>query len=143
MRRTPAARPFLDTSALVKRYVLEPGSDRVRQIFDSSREIVVAPVTRLEMTSAVARRRREGRLTDGEALRILRRLEREWPDFARVRWSPDLERAARAILLRRAVRTLDAIQLASARIAGCRWLVSSDERMLDAAAGERIRAERV
>jgi hypothetical protein len=143
MMRAAGAHPFLDTSALLKRYVAETGSDAVRRVLEAAEEIVVSPVTRLEVASAVARRRREGSLTGAEAARILRLLDREWRDFTRVRFGPELERAARRLLFRTPLRTLDAIQLASARLAKCRLLVASDERLLRAAERERLRTEAV
>lgn len=143
MRRPARAHPFLDSSALVKRYVAETGSDLVRRIFEAADEIVVSPVTRLEAASALARRCREGDLTAAEGRRALRRLDWERPDFTRVRFGPDLERTARRLLFRRSLRTLDAIQLASAKLASCRFLVSSDRRLLVAAEQERLRTEAV
>ena len=50
---------FVDSSALVKRYVLETGSAWVRSITRrrSSTDIFIALITAVEVTSAIARRR--------------------------------------------------------------------------------------
>lgn len=53
---------FLDTSALVKRYVAEPGSTEVRRLFRASM-LGVARIAYAELAAAVARRQREGALT--------------------------------------------------------------------------------
>ena len=54
-----------DASGLVKRYVDEVGSDWVRAIVDlaAANIISIADITRAEVTSALARRAREGVIT--------------------------------------------------------------------------------
>jgi hypothetical protein len=54
-----------DSSGLVKRYVDEVGSDWVRTIVDpaSANIVSIADITRAEVTSALARRAREGVIT--------------------------------------------------------------------------------
>jgi predicted nucleic acid-binding protein len=55
---------FLDTSALVKRYVAETGSETVTQIVSSpNTSVVIADITRAEFVSALARRAREGSIS--------------------------------------------------------------------------------
>lgn len=52
---------FLDTSALVKRYVAEVGSQTVTELVSAPHvTIVVADITRAEFASALNRRLREG-----------------------------------------------------------------------------------
>ena len=55
---------FLDTSAVVKRYIQETGTAWVRSIADpaAANLIYLARITDVEMTSAVVRRRRGGNL---------------------------------------------------------------------------------
>lgn len=56
---------FLDTSALVKRYVAETGSNGIRSITDvaTGNQIAIAQITWVEVLSALARRQREGSLS--------------------------------------------------------------------------------
>ena len=143
MKPVAEKRPFFDSSALIKRYVAEAGTDRVNQIIGQADELIVSPITRIEITSAVARRLREGAIKPPDSRRILRQLDRDWTDVTLVTWSAKLEELARELLLRRPLRTLDAIQLASARFASCEFLVCSDQRLLDAAVAERIKTEKV
>jgi predicted nucleic acid-binding protein len=53
---------YFDTSALIKRYVREVGSDRVDALVVQD-DIAVSSLMRVEVASALARRTREGRLT--------------------------------------------------------------------------------
>lgn len=59
---------FLDTSALVKRYVLETGTDWILNLTDVSagNNIAIAQISWVEVLSALSRRRREGTLSDYE-----------------------------------------------------------------------------
>ncbi|MBD2775745.1 type II toxin-antitoxin system VapC family toxin [Iningainema tapete] len=60
---------FLDSSALIKRYVPETGSAWIRAIsaLDSGNSLIIARITWVEVRSALARRQREGSLTISDA----------------------------------------------------------------------------
>jgi len=60
--------PFLDTSALVKRYVSEKGSDTVRSLFRRGRPAVVR-IAYAEVASALGRLWRAGRVAE-DAMRV-------------------------------------------------------------------------
>ena len=53
---------FLDSSALVKRYVTETGSDWIRALTDPTvrNSLIIARITWVEVLSALAHRWREG-----------------------------------------------------------------------------------
>ena len=50
---------FVDTSTLFKKYVDESGSGDFDKLFGDAAEIIVSPVTRIEMHSAIAKYVRE------------------------------------------------------------------------------------
>ncbi len=66
---------FLDSSALVKRYVPEIGSAWIRAISDlnTGNSLIIARITWVEVRSAIARRQREGSLTVTDANLIIQR----------------------------------------------------------------------
>jgi uncharacterized protein len=66
---------FFDSSAIVKRYVQETGTAWVRRLVRGGKPdlIILARITEVEMTSAVARRRRGGSLTAARVRSILTR----------------------------------------------------------------------
>ena len=72
---------FVDSSALVKRYVLETGTAWVRGLTrqSPSRLIYIAHITAVEVTCAVARRRKGRTLTPPRASSILRRFRQHPP----------------------------------------------------------------
>ena len=69
---------FVDSSALVKRYVQEDGTAWVRRLTrrGAGRRIYLARITPVEVTSAVARRRKGKTLTAAKASSILHRFRR-------------------------------------------------------------------
>ena len=57
-------RVFLDTSAFVKRYVSEAGTDAVLEWCDKATEIILSGIALPEIISAFCRLHREGKITD-------------------------------------------------------------------------------
>jgi predicted nucleic acid-binding protein len=105
---------FWDTSALVPLLVEEPLSAPCRRLLRADRSIAVWTLTRLEMASAVHRKRRANELAATDARAAL-----GWIDRLAERWTEvDLtsavrERAERLLGLH-PLRAADALQLAAA-----------------------------
>lgn len=105
---------YLDTSALVKLYVQEPGIDRVRQIVDQATHVATSRVTYVEARAAFARRARERGMSRASYREVVRLFEREWEAYARMEVTEPLIRLAGDYTEQHALRAYDAIQLASA-----------------------------
>jgi predicted nucleic acid-binding protein len=107
---------FWDASALVPMLVPEPATEIVVRLLRSDPEIVVAWTATIECVSACVRRYRERIASDTQlagALNRLRDLSAHW-NFAEP--SSLLRSAAERLVARHALRTGDAIQLASATV---------------------------
>lgn len=102
---------YLDTSALAKMYLEEEGSDQVRRWADEAEALATSQVALAELAAAVARRNREGDLTDDEARQIRSVAEEDWADFVVVHLD---EHQAAALAFRHELRGFDAIHLAAA-----------------------------
>jgi predicted nucleic acid-binding protein len=110
---------FLDSSALVKRYVREVGSPWIRALTDpaAANACWLATVTQVELAAALYLRVRTGTLALVQARRAVGRFRRE----LRTHFRPG---AVTAAVLRRAMhlvavhplRAYDAVQLASALV---------------------------
>lgn len=104
---------YFDTSALIKRYINEPGSTLVRGLM-RRHDFLSSAITPVEVMSAFCRRRREGDLSEGNFLAVSRRVQND-----RVQWelvevsSTVLNRAEELIQGITPIRALDAIQVAS------------------------------
>jgi uncharacterized protein len=128
---------FLDTSALVQRYLPEPGSERVRAMLRTSVELAVASITVAELCAGIARAHREGRLTRVQRDRIIDRVPTDLELFQVVepRWR--LLLGVAELVRLHPLRAYDAVQLAA-----CLELRRAKAVELWAADGELIRAAR-
>lgn len=121
---------YLDTSALVKRYRTEPGTEVV----------FVSFLSVLELTSAILRLARGGELREDTAGEILASFRRHLHDLLEV-WplADEITAAAVSAVQRHSLRSADALHFASAeKIAALApgtkvVMVSSDLELLDAA----------
>lgn len=138
---------YLETSALVKLYVLEPGTDRLLHLASNASEnrLVVLEVSPVEVRSAIRRRERAGDISPDTASLILDRLQQHMESrFLRQVLDDTVLDGALEMIDRYALRAYDAIQLA-----GCLALkiatgtehptfVCSDHQLLAAAHSELI-----
>lgn len=122
-------RIFADTSALFKKYVAEPGGDAFEQVLAKATEIAVSPVTRVEMHAAIERRLRERALSLGQADWLRAEIEKDFVYFLQVVWNQNLERKAIELIRRHALKTLDAVQLASCALSEAGLFVTSDHKL--------------
>jgi predicted nucleic acid-binding protein len=105
---------FWDSSAIVPLLVAESGSEAMRRLHAEDPEVVAAAITPLEVASALWRRRHRGELTldaHQHAEHGFAILSRAWRE---VLYLPELTETARDLLSRHPMRSLDALQLASA-----------------------------
>jgi predicted nucleic acid-binding protein len=135
---------YLDTSALVKLYVDEPGRDPVVAQVERAGAVATARVTYAEARAAFARKQREGGF-DRRALRlVVERLDAEWAAFTVVDVSEPVIRGAGALAERHALRGYDAVQLAAALVLARHGsevaFACFDRRLRRAARREKLRA---
>lgn len=143
---------FLDSSALLKRHVVEPGSRWVRRLTapTAGHTFFVAAIVRVEVVSALARRRREGRISLHGARNVRLLAERQIERCFIVELTKPVLQRACDLLERYPLRAYDAVQLASAlagndrlRAGGLAQLtfVSADQRLLTTAIAEGLAVE--
>jgi predicted nucleic acid-binding protein len=108
---------FLDSSALVKRYVTEVGSDWVRALTDpdAHNPLIIARITWVEVLSALGRRQREGSLTPDDVAQAIRAFRYDLDTQYQVaELDSGLAQAAGELVIGHPLRAYDAVQLASA-----------------------------
>ncbi len=140
---------FVDSSALVKRYVQEGGTAWVRSLthYRTGNQIFLARITIVEVTSAIARRRAGRTIRSAQASSFLSRFrEHVAGRYTVLEVTPSLLADASTLANRYALRAYDAVQLAAAselnRISqGGMVLVSADKDLNAAAAVERLAVE--
>ena len=135
MAEVAVAYAYFDTSALVKRYVDEPGSLEIRRLL-RARRVMSSVLLRVEVLSALRRRRDEAVLSARAFARLLRRAGADDASWQLVPVSDEIVAVARSRVLQQSLRTLDAIHLASAETlhrVGLRIpFVTADARQADA-----------
>jgi predicted nucleic acid-binding protein len=133
---------YLDTSALVKLYVQEAGSEVVARALQEAAAVATARISYAEARAAFARHARQRGLTASELRRVVRHLDEEWGQYAVVEITDGVVRRAAALAERHELRAYDAVQLAAAldlRIPKADVVFSSfDDRLNRAARRERL-----
>jgi predicted nucleic acid-binding protein len=134
---------YADTSALVKRYFREVGTDRVVDALRAARLVVTSRVAFAEAAAAIARRTGEGSLESRQRDRVLDRLARDFGRIAVVDVTETVTNACRELVVSHPLRGFDAIHLASALLVAddhrSEWtFLCSDKPLLDSAAAEGL-----
>lgn len=136
---------YFDASALVKRYVRERGTAKVRRLLTSD-VAVTSRLSAVEIASALARRAREGAFSDTARDRAVAAFDADLASMLVVELTAAIVARAQTLVRRHALRAGDAIQLAS-----CLYIqealgeetsfVAFDDRLANAARLEDLAVE--
>jgi uncharacterized protein len=137
---------FLDTSALVKLYVQERGTDRLLPLFSDQPDnrFAVLAISVVEVRSAIRRRQRSGDIDPSTATSILGNVQSHMETrFIRQMINEAVIDTALEMIDRYALRAYDAVQLAGCLVlatisAEAFTFVCSDHALLDAARSEQL-----
>ncbi len=107
---------FLDTSALVKRYHSEKGTEAIDRIFsENDKAIVISSICITEMVSALSRKKEEKAISKEDLDAALSRFFQDAiKDFLILELDDGHIKDSIVLVLKRNLRTLDALQLAVA-----------------------------
>ena len=136
---------YLDTSALIKRFVAEKGSALIHAIVTQTGSVATAKIAYVEVYAGLARKHREGHLSDRQYSLSCRQFESDWRAYLRVDLRDEILLIARDLIQRHPLRGFDAIHLASAlnlksALGEDITFAAADERLLRAAEAERLSA---
>ncbi len=138
---------YLETSALVKLYVREPGTDRMLNLVttDADDQFAVLSLAQVELQSAIRRRQRAGDLAESLADRLLGIFQRHLEVIFDQQHVGDVEiQSACALIDSYGLTTMDAIHLAAFLSLAMRsrarevTFVSADGQLLHAADAQRF-----
>jgi uncharacterized protein with PIN domain len=132
---------FWDASALVPLFQLESQTPRVRDLLFDDPDVVVWALTRVELMSAIARRRRAEPRSGENWLTVRQEIldtSREWAEIAAIETVRD---SAERLVATHPLRAADALQLGAALVAAdgspaTLPLVTLDQRLAAAAGRE-------
>ena len=141
---------FLDSSALVKRYISETGSNWVCNLFDPSlgNQFFIAAIAGVEIVSAITRRAKNGGINIADAIAVRDQFKQDFQtEYQIIEISDKIINSAINIAESYALRGYDAVQLASGRelnilciangLNGVNF-VSADNNLNTAAMGEGL-----
>lgn len=136
---------YLDTSALIKRFVAEKGSPLIQTIVTQKGPVATAKIAYAEVYAGLTRKHREGHLSDASYALSCRQFESDWGAYIRIDLRDEILLMARDLIQRYPLRGFDAIHLASAlSLKSALGLgitfAAADERLLRAAEAEQLRA---
>ncbi len=112
---------YFDTSALVKLFNNEAGSEEVKQLVNNPvNEVCVLELAHIELLSAVYRRFRSGQILPEHLNAIQQAIDEQFEWFKVLPISPEIVTSARELLLQFGknfgLRTLDAMHIAGWRL---------------------------
>jgi predicted nucleic acid-binding protein len=135
---------YLDSSALVKRYLKEDGSDIVISIIAGARVIATSKLAYPEILSAFMKKHRAGEIEQKPLEAIISQFEADWNKLFVVEFHDELLKTVRALIEKYPLHGADTVHLSSAL-----WLeqatktkltfVASDVVLLNAAQAENLK----
>lgn len=136
---------YFDTSAFLKIFIEEDGSDKVQALVEDLEggELIILDLTILEARSAIRRLEREGNISAERARNVLRQIADDAANMYFVQQTAAAMSEAEQLLDRYVLRTLDALQLAGYLMArqdrrSPLIFVCADTRLLEAANQEGL-----
>ena len=108
---------FLDSSALIKRYVSEIGMAWIQTLVDPNtrNKLIIARIAWVEVLSALWRRQREGNLSPASVIKAIRAFRYDLDtQYQVIELDRALAEAAGQLIGKHPLRAYDAVQLASA-----------------------------
>lgn len=141
---------FLDSSALVKRYISEIGSNWVLKLFDPAfkNEVFIAAITGVEIIAAIARRSRGVSISVADATGIFNQLKSDLQkNYQIIEITESIINSGMSFAEKHGLRGYDAIQLAVGHAVNTLCIanrlpaisfVSADKELNAAASGEGL-----
>lgn len=125
---------YTDTSALVKKYVFEKGSDQVLEFFAGFTIIGTASITQAEMAAALSKAVRQGWVEEKVANTAWQDFQSHWQAYTRLPISLAIIDRSADLIWRYGLRAYDGIQLACALV----WREAMGENTFFACFDQRL-----
>ena len=133
---------FLDTSALVKLYIAEPGSERMREFVARGEPVAASVLAFAEIHATFRRRKREELLQPAELEELQLVFADDWEELTQIPVGSAVLKLVPGLCERHPLRGADAVHLASALLLHQEGLhvtfACSDHHLVGAAAAEGL-----
>ena len=134
-------RAFIDTSSLFKKYVDEEGADKFERLLQTVTEIIIAPITLLEINSIIERRLRKKTLSAADAKWVEKEFMFDLNFYGVVEFNEKLISECIRVIRKHQMKVLDGIQLSSVIITRPDVFIVSDKSLYNSACKELLRVE--
>jgi uncharacterized protein len=134
-------RILFDTSALYKRYNIEPGRDQVLAVSARAAEVVLAAHCKAEIASALNRQRHDGDCNEQDYARIMQTVHGEFEEFTVFELDSRVEAHSISAMERTRLRAMDALHIGTAKAARVDLFVTADKRQHLAAQAAGLKTE--
>ncbi|CRI63455.1 conserved hypothetical protein [Thiocapsa sp. KS1] len=134
-------RVFFDSSAFVKRYVREKGTEAVLAWCDRASAIGLSGIALPEIVSAFCRLRREGKIDEAQYRQLKSLLLADIEDAAICDITPEVLAQSIVCLEKNLLRGMDAIHIGSALALKVDVFITADQRQGDAASRAGLRVD--
>jgi predicted nucleic acid-binding protein len=134
---------FFDTSAFVKRYIDESGSDEIEELCTGADDVGVSILLPIEIVSAFSRLKREKRITEKEYTNLKEELFTDLRDITVISLSPAIVKTAIDSIERSPLKTFDATHIGCALEYQPDFFVSSDIQQLHAAGRAGLKTKKI
>ena len=126
---------FIDTSSLAKRYVQEPGSDELDELYRSAIEAVyISTLAIVEFSAAIRRKIRNKDILERAGSYAMQEFEEDWQGWlTKIPLTEELAELAASLAIRYPLKGSDAVHLSSAAAIGVDLFVTSDMNLLKTA----------
>lgn len=135
---------FIDSSALVKRYIIEHGREKVNSLIEDASLVTVSRLAYPEVLSALVRRRATLKLTDEEFVTLLCGFRNDWEQLTVFDMDDETMQYVDSAIENHRLRGADGIHLSTAlrirkALSPDLVFVASDRELLAAARKERFK----
>ncbi len=134
---------YLDTSALVKKYVIEVGTEKVRDLLRGKSRVITSLLTYAEVCAAFSRKRRKGGIEEKSYQRIWKSFLIDWETFTLVELWQELFPYIRRLTENHPLRGGDAVHLSTAlwvqeTVGSLITFIAADNHLITAAKKEGL-----
>lgn len=132
---------FFDTSALIKKYIEETGSDIVDDLLDKAESVYVSSITEIEVFSTFKRLLVEKAITENDYKILKADFKFDFQFFTAVRFDDFITEKAKAVIEKYQLKSLDSIQLSSALFLKDEidYFIGCDEKLIKAGRREGLK----
>lgn len=126
---------FFDSSAWVKRYIDEKGSEQVEEIGQEAEHVTLSILGIPEVISAFGRLYREGKISQKKFKKLQGALYSDIEDVQLINITMEVISTTVQLIRQYPLRTLDALHIACAKAGEADLLITADQRQAKAAEG--------